>query len=154
MSFERILVVEDDAVTRKLLQSKLTADGYEVIAVATGVAGVNEAKIRLPELMILDLGLVDDDPFNINLDGFGVMEWLHRTLPGADFPVIIHTAGCAPDFENRARASGAWGVYNKSGQMRELLDGVRKALDEREAQAAVEKQRARPAPIRNALNRP
>ncbi|HEY2952845.1 MAG TPA: response regulator [Verrucomicrobiae bacterium] len=139
MSFERILVVEDDTVTRKLLQSQLLADGYEVIAVASGVAGINEAKVKPPELMILDLSLVDEDPFKTTLDGFGVMEWLHRTLPRVDFPVIIHTAGGAPGFEQRARAGGAWGVFNKSGHLRELLEGVRQALDEREAQGTLAK---------------
>ena len=58
-----VLVVEDDLVIRDTLRLALNAAGYEVCAVGTAGAAIEAAGRRLPDLVLLDLGLPDADGF-------------------------------------------------------------------------------------------
>jgi two-component system KDP operon response regulator KdpE len=57
----RVLVVEDDAAIRKLLQVALTRSGYQVIEAADGRAALASLAIDKPDAVLLDLGLPDRD---------------------------------------------------------------------------------------------
>jgi len=52
-----ILVVEDDASTREMIEELLTARGYSVITAADGARARARVAHALPELVILDLVL-------------------------------------------------------------------------------------------------
>jgi len=56
-----VLVVEDDAAIRKLLQVALTRSGYQVIEAADGRAALASLAIDKPDAVLLDLGLPDRD---------------------------------------------------------------------------------------------
>jgi DNA-binding NarL/FixJ family response regulator len=83
--------------------------------------------------MILDLSLIDGVCVNGLRDGLSLLQWVRRTLPEANFPVIIHTADMSPDLDERAAASGVAAVFRKGGGIKDLLAAVRKSLDERKA---------------------
>ena len=51
----RVLIVDDDAPARRLLQVRLRALGCEVALAADGVQALAEIKIHEPALMLLDL---------------------------------------------------------------------------------------------------
>jgi len=53
----RILVVEDEADLRQVLEFNLTGAGHEVQAVSTGEAGLRKGRERRPDLVLLDLML-------------------------------------------------------------------------------------------------
>jgi two-component system KDP operon response regulator KdpE len=57
----RILVVEDDAAIRKLLQAALTRSGYQVIEAIDGRSALAALAIDKPDAVLLDLGLPDRD---------------------------------------------------------------------------------------------
>jgi len=57
----RVLVVEDDAAIRRLLQAALTRSGYQVIEAADARAALASLAIDKPEAVLLDLGLPDRD---------------------------------------------------------------------------------------------
>jgi two-component system KDP operon response regulator KdpE len=57
----RILVVEDDAAIRKLLQAALTRSGYQVIEACDGRSALAALAIDKPDAVLLDLGLPDRD---------------------------------------------------------------------------------------------
>jgi two-component system KDP operon response regulator KdpE len=57
----RILVVEDDAAIRKLLQAALTRSGYQVIEAVDGRSALAALAIDKPDAVLLDLGLPDRD---------------------------------------------------------------------------------------------
>jgi two-component system, OmpR family, KDP operon response regulator KdpE len=57
----RVLVVDDDPQLSRALRITLRAAGYEVATVGDGRAALHEAADRLPDLVILDLGLPDLD---------------------------------------------------------------------------------------------
>ena len=51
----RILVVEDDPSVRGLLQTLLSAEGYDVVTASDGLAGLVKAAASPPALVLLDL---------------------------------------------------------------------------------------------------
>ena len=52
---KKILIIEDEAAYLKLLQDKLTANGYEVIEATDGKKGLAMAKKENPDLILLDV---------------------------------------------------------------------------------------------------
>ena len=55
-----ILVIDDEAQIRKLLEITLQSNGYKVILTATAADGLYAAANHQPDLIILDLGLPDE----------------------------------------------------------------------------------------------
>ncbi len=85
MQKETILVVEDDEDILNLLQFNLEAAGFAVIASADGYEGLNLAKAKRPDLVVLDIMLP-------GLDGFEICKELKRRKETAAIPVIMLTA--------------------------------------------------------------
>ena len=85
MPKERILVIEDHADTRSLLEYHLAAAGFEVRASSDGFAGLDLAAAFRPDLVLLDVMLP-------GLDGFEVLRRLRKARASAATPVILLTA--------------------------------------------------------------
>ncbi|MGZ6827435.1 MAG: response regulator transcription factor [Mycobacteriales bacterium] len=84
MSATRVLVVEDDPSVRGLLQTLLSAEGYDVVTASDGLAGLVKAAATHPALMLLDLMMPD-------LGGVRVLEEIRDDPELADTPVIVVT---------------------------------------------------------------
>ena len=84
MSAVRVLVVEDDPSVRGLLQTLLSAEGYEVATASDGLAGLVKATSSPPALVLLDLMMPD-------LGGVRVLEEMRDDPDLADIPVIVVT---------------------------------------------------------------
>ncbi|MBW3639387.1 MAG: response regulator transcription factor [Actinobacteria bacterium] len=84
MSAVRVLVVEDDPSVRGLLQTLLSAEGYEVATASDGLAGLVKAAASPPALVLLDLMMPD-------LGGVRVLEEMRDDPELADIPVIVVT---------------------------------------------------------------
>jgi CheY-like chemotaxis protein len=123
----RILVVEDNRVVREALSFQLGVAGYDVISVVNGSDAVQSAIERKPDLMILDLSLMER-PGDSLQDGFAVLGWIRRLVPDSDFPVIIHTIDDSPQIDERARAEGVAAVLRKGDGTRKLLHAVQQAM--------------------------
>lgn len=79
---ERILVVDDEASIRRILETRLKMVGYEVITAADGEEALEAFNKSNPDLVILDVMMP-------KLDGYGVTREIRKT---ADVPIIILTA--------------------------------------------------------------
>lgn len=79
---ERILVVDDEASIRRILETRLKMVGYEVITAADGEEALEMYQKHNPDLIILDIMMP-------KLDGYGVTREVRRT---SDVPIIILTA--------------------------------------------------------------
>ncbi|MFB9830879.1 response regulator transcription factor [Actinoallomurus acaciae] len=77
-----ILLVEDDPSVRTGLELALTRQGHSVTACATGEAGLEHARARRPEIVILDVMLP-------GIDGF---EFCRRVRRTDQMPIILLTA--------------------------------------------------------------
>ena len=84
MTTPHVLVVEDDPSVRGLLQTLLSAEGYDVATASDGLAGLVKASSRRPSLILLDLMMPD-------LGGIRVLEELRGDPTLAEVPVIVVT---------------------------------------------------------------
>jgi DNA-binding response OmpR family regulator len=82
MSRPRVLVVDDDAVTRELLRGLLERSGHEVREAEDGRAGLRELYGHPPDLVILDVEMP-------GLDGWTTLE---RIRDLSEVPVLMLTA--------------------------------------------------------------
>jgi len=131
MTARKILVVEDDRISATMLTHKLKASGYTVVTAADGTEAVAHVRVDHPDLIILDLGLPSQNPFaGPNWDGFGVMDWLHRSRPTEAIPIIVVTAWDPITAKKRALDAGAIAYFQKPVQYDELLATIKKALGE------------------------
>ena len=131
MSAKKILVVEDDRPSAAVLTYKLKANGYTVVCAADGSTAVSLVRSENPDVMILDLGLPAKDPFSgPNWDGFGVMDWLHRSRPTDRLPIIVVSAWDPMKAKKRALDAGALEFFHKPAQFDDLLASIRNALGE------------------------
>jgi DNA-binding response OmpR family regulator len=80
----KILVVEDDPSVRGLLQTLLSAEGYDVVTASDGLAGLVKATSSPPALVLLDLMMPD-------LGGVRVLEEMRDDPELAEIPVIVVT---------------------------------------------------------------
>jgi PAS domain S-box-containing protein len=76
----KILVVEDNPLTRKMLRITLESDGYTVVEAGDGRAALAAAAQELPALVLQDLVLPD-------MNGFELVRQL-RLLCGASVPIL------------------------------------------------------------------
>jgi CheY-like chemotaxis protein len=130
MKTERILVVEDARLLLSVLTAQLQAQGYEVIGAVTISEAMHLTQTQMPDLLILDLTVLDTDPFAGLTDGFAFLSMLRRNHPEADFPVIVYTGDPSPEVDARARAEGVFAVVRKGAPTGEFASIVRLALDE------------------------
>ncbi len=79
---ERILVVDDEASIRRILETRLKMAGYEVITAADGEEALEAYSKNNPDLVILDVMMP-------KLDGYGVTREIRKN---SETPIIILTA--------------------------------------------------------------
>ena len=128
MKPKRILVVEDDKVTQKLIADVLKSVGYEVYTAHNGATAIKVAREREPDLVTLDIQLAKDSPDD-SWDGFSVASWLRRINEGKPIPVIIVVSGLEPAaIIESAAAVGAYTFLPKPIEKQKLLDTVAAAL--------------------------
>lgn len=126
MEIKKILVVDDDAGLRELLQQYLTAQGYKVETVADGVAMENFLSKTTPDLIILDLMLPGED---------GLV--LARKLRGrSDLPIIMLSARGEDIDRIVGLEVGADDYLAKPFNPRELLARIRALLRRSESPVA------------------
>jgi two-component system response regulator MprA len=95
---ERVLVVEDDAAVRRMLERSLGAEGFEVAAAADGGTALALAEAAVPDLVVLDVAMP-------GLDGFEVCRRLRaKGLIGG---VLMLTARDSVEDRVRGLESGA-----------------------------------------------
>lgn len=80
----KIVIVEDDEVLAKVLNSELTGAGFEVAQAFDGEAGLKLVREKRPNLVMLDLVLPKKH-------GFEVLEELKKSPDTKAIPVILLT---------------------------------------------------------------
>ncbi|MCU0245811.1 MAG: sigma-54 dependent transcriptional regulator [Bryobacter sp.] len=126
---ERILVVDDDPGFRKLLETILKQEGYQVEAASGVVTALHLAEKKSFHLILTDLRMADGD-------GMQVLRWAHDNSPAT--PVIMITAFGTVSGAVDAMKLGAFDYLGKPlSSPDELRLIVRRALD----QAAVRNDR-------------
>jgi two-component system alkaline phosphatase synthesis response regulator PhoP len=96
----KILVVDDDQGTTKLLEVVLSKEGYDVISINNGNETLPTAMAQTPNLILLDLVMP-------SMDGLEVCKTVRAKPQFAHTPIVFFTS--ISDIENKvaAFASGA-----------------------------------------------
>jgi CheY-like chemotaxis protein len=97
MRMTKVMIVDDDRNTVKLLQTLLELDGYEVSVAPRGMDVIPTAEQSLPDIFLMDYHLAD-------MDGVEVVRALRQHAIFANTPIIM-TSGL--DVSEEAREAGA-----------------------------------------------
>src|SRR5207245_1585199 len=115
----RVLVVDDDPLTRSLLSIALQSQAFEVIPAGDAGAALEQVRSEAPEIVILDLRLP-------GLDGMEALRKLKEIAP--ELPVVILTGyGDVPSAVEAMRL-GAYDFLTKPVEPAKILVVVRRAL--------------------------
>jgi CheY-like chemotaxis protein len=109
-----ILVVEDDASTREMIEELLTARGYSVVTAADGARARAHVTHALPELVILDLVLP-------KMSGLELLAEWRGNPRTADLPVFVLTSKDLTKEEEKYVRAHAESLFRKQHSWREPL---------------------------------
>ena len=117
----RVLVIDDEAPIRLLCRVNLEAEGMEVLEAPDGRTGVEVARERSPDAILLDVMMP-------GLDGWGVAEELLRDDATRRIPIVFLTARA--DVRDRVKGIDLGGVdyITKPFNPVELASLVREAV--------------------------
>jgi diguanylate cyclase (GGDEF)-like protein len=132
-SLPRILLVEDNALERRLIRKRLRLDEVTLIEAADGKEALDVARNALPELILLDVDL----PL---LDGFEVLHQLKKEPATRCIPVIFLSGRMETTKKVRALDLGAVDYVTKPFDPEELRARIRMALRLKFYQDLLEKQ--------------
>jgi len=113
-----VLVVDDEPQIRRALRANLVARGYDVELASSGEEALVAAADRLPDVVLLDLGLP-------GIDGMGVIEGLRGW---SEVPIIVLSVRGEEADKVAALDAGADDYVSKPFGMGELLARMRSAL--------------------------
>jgi DNA-binding response OmpR family regulator len=122
----KVLVLEDDAEVRALLEKLLTHDGFTVKTAGDGLEGLMQIETDKPDLVLCDLMMP-------NLDGLSFTRAIKKNAGTKDLPVVFLTAKGDPANMAAGISAGAKFYLTKPFSHAELLAKVRKALGTRAA---------------------
>ena len=118
MNSAEILVIDDEAQIRKLLEITLGSNGYKVNEATTGKEGIVTAANHPPDMIILDIGLPDESGHSVLRK---LREWYNK-------PIIILSVQDDEESIVKALDAGANDYLIKPFRTGELLARIRTAL--------------------------
>jgi signal transduction histidine kinase len=114
----KILYVEDDPSSQRLVQRLLNSEGFTVLLAGNGIEAIEIAHRQKPELVLMDINIG-------GLDGYEVTTRL-RSLEGlADVPIVAVTAATLRGDRERALVAGCTGYIAKPIDVDRFPDQVR-----------------------------
>ncbi len=113
-----ILVVEDEPELRFILVAHLRGSGFEVLEAGDGLKAVEVATEKLPDLIIMDVGLPE-------MDGIAATRALKTDGRTAAIPIVMLTARSRSEDIVRGLEAGAQEYLLKPFEVSELLARVR-----------------------------
>ncbi len=106
MAGERILLVEDNPMNRRVAEFLLKAQGYIVDEARDGQEALEMLKTIRPDLILMDLQLP-------NLDGYTATKLIKQDSATKNIPVVALTAYAMSGDAERAREAGCEGYITK-----------------------------------------
>jgi len=116
-----ILVVEDEASIRDLIERRLKIEKYQVITAADGARAVAVARAEQPDLILMDMGLP-------TLNGWQATHRIKIKPETQAIPIIALTAYAMPEDRARCLAAGCDEFETKPIDFPRLLQKVRALL--------------------------
>ncbi len=117
----KILVIEDSASVRRLIEVCLRVLDIELHAAEDGIRGLDAARSELPDIIVLDVGLP-------GIDGWEVLRHLRGGEDTKDIRVLVLTAHAQPEVAEQAAEGGADDFMTKPFRPMELRERIEKLL--------------------------
>jgi DNA-binding response OmpR family regulator len=124
---EKILIVDDDIDSLKLIGLMLQRQGYEISAAGAGAQAISKALAEAPDLIILDVMMPD-------MDGYEVCRRLRSDPSTQGIPIIMFTAKTMVDDKVTGFEAGADDYLTKPTHPAELASRVKAVLARSAAQ--------------------
>ena len=118
---EKILVVDDDVDTLRLVGLMLQRQGYQIVAASNGNQALTMAQSEKPDLILLDVMMPD-------MDGYEVTRRLRADPQTSSVPIIMFTAKSQVDDKVTGFEVGADDYLTKPTQPKELFAHVKAVL--------------------------
>ncbi|MBI5551403.1 MAG: response regulator [Desulfobacterales bacterium] len=118
----KILVIDDEENMLRLFKRVLGRQGYDVIVVESGIAGLDLADQQHFDLAIVDIGIPDKDGTIVVRDLIG---------RHAGLPIIAVTARPTREREQALRALGCQGFFAKPLNLKQFNDRIRLILSDK-----------------------
>jgi two-component system, cell cycle response regulator DivK len=106
MSGEKILLVEDNEVNRRLAEFLLRSQGYQVCEAANAQEAFDILKTERPDLIVMDIQLP-------GMDGLEATKKIKAQPETADIPVVAVTSYAMKGDRENALAAGCVGYITK-----------------------------------------
>jgi len=120
---KKILVIDDEQTIRRLLESYLLNEGYEVICRSDGVEALNWLQTDLPDLIICDIQMP-------NLDGYAFLKKIRSHGELTEKTPVVMLSGVESSQERiKCYKDKAQDFLAKPFHPKELLALIRKNLD-------------------------
>ena len=116
---EKILVVDDSGMSRRVLRRILESESYTVVEAADGMAALELFYLEKPALVMLDMVMK-------GMYGLEVLERLRSINP--DVVVLVATADIQSTTREMVEAAGAAGMVTKPFSSGSVLPAVKSAL--------------------------
>lgn len=118
---EKILIVDDDLDTLRLVGLMLQHQGYQIIAASSGIQAIALSQAEKPDMVLLDIMMPD-------MDGYEVARKLRSDPTTSPIPIIMFTAKTEVDDKVEGFEAGADDYLTKPTQPRELFAHVKAVL--------------------------
>jgi CheY-like chemotaxis protein len=135
---KKILIVDDDLETVKLIGLMLERQGYDISAAQSGTQALAKVQESNPDLIVLDVMMPD-------MDGYEVCRRLRASSATADVPIIMFTAKTQLDDKVAGFQAGADDYLTKPVHPEELASRVEAML-----MRSGRRQATSPAPVMRA----
>ncbi len=118
---EKILIIDDDVDTLKLVGLMLQKQGYVIVAANNGPQGLDLAEREIPDLILLDVMMPE-------MDGYEVAKRLRANPLTANIPILMFTAKTQLDDKVTGFEAGADDYLTKPTHPTELSAHVKALL--------------------------
>ncbi|HAH20773.1 MAG: hypothetical protein A2Y00_02780 [Omnitrophica WOR_2 bacterium GWF2_43_52] len=119
---KKILVVDDEENIRKLIETRLKANQYNVITASNGAEALEKAESEAPDLILLDIMMPE-------LDGLEVLRKLKSKFETSSIPVIMLTGKMDTGTILSAQDLEAKDYIIKPFEPQELLNLIKKYIE-------------------------
>lgn len=125
---EKILIIDDDVQTLRLVGLMLERQGYKIITSVNATQGLRAARSEQPDVILLDVMMPD-------MDGYEVARRLRKMPETAHLPILMFTARSQVEDKVAGYESGVDDYLTKPIHPAELIAHIKSLLSRQKARA-------------------
>ena len=118
---KKILYIEDDPVNMALVRAVMTDEGFELIEASNGLDGIEAAKAKRPDLILMDINMP-------GMDGLATTTLIKSTEELKNIPVVALSALATEEERARGLIAGCDGYITKPIDVRTFCADVERYL--------------------------